>query len=338
MTNVKIFKRCARKEPCEACTDYLVCLTRRNSVIDANQARKSERTVHVEVKKKQIEKNTAKRRPTQHQPQHVSHFKNRRKCLATSQYSNDSCLRIAQQEYNKKIARRKLATAIFAVIILLVFLAVCIVKAKDTSKEVVPYETSGLVTVATPLVHVEPAVTPLVHTTFTLEPIAPARISAYSAGETYYYSLTSYDKMLTAKVVYAESRGEIYSGKVAVAAVVFNRKESGKREFDTQSIESVIRQENAFAPINWIDDFDYEEVLRYIEGGCQGKAPVCKAMVECVRAVEDAAKGFDPTREVLSKGALFFYNPDRISETALEHRAGVTSITIGNHVFHYEYK
>ena len=48
--------------------------------------------------------------------------------------------------------------------------------------------------------------------------IQSEKISAYSSAE----------KKLIARVVYAESRGEIFEGQVAVATVVLNRYESGK--------------------------------------------------------------------------------------------------------------
>lgn len=48
--------------------------------------------------------------------------------------------------------------------------------------------------------------------------IQSEKISAYSNAE----------KLLIARVVYAESRGEIFEGQVAVATVVLNRYESGK--------------------------------------------------------------------------------------------------------------
>ena len=64
--------------------------------------------------------------------------------------------------------------------------------------------------------------------------IQSEKISAYSSAE----------KKLIARVVYAESRGEIFEGQVAVATVVLNRYESGKFG---RSISKIVFASDQFA-------------------------------------------------------------------------------------------
>ena len=51
-------------------------------------------------------------------------------------------------------------------------------------------------------------------------------------------------------------------------------------------------------------------------------------------AVEDACKGWDPTRAEFENGALFFYNPKKISGYQAQIREGIKVMVIGNHNFH----
>lgn len=147
------------------------------------------------------------------------------------------------------------------------------------------------------------------------------KISAYEESPTYYYNISEHDKILITKVVYAESRGECFEGKVAVAAVVLNRYFSGSCEFNTSSIEAVITQNGAFASISWITDSMLAEVP------------------ECREAVEAACKGWDPTRKVFEDGAKFFYayNSDILSPYERERREGIEELIIGEHAFHNEF-
>lgn len=130
------------------------------------------------------------------------------------------------------------------------------------------------------------------------------------------YFLTYEEKLMIAKVVYREARGECYEGQVAVAAVVLNRYMNG--EFGN-SIWEVISRRNQFADIRWTT----EEMLEDVPS--------------CMRAVEDACHGWDPTREWFEDGALYFYNPNGdLSDEARAAREGVEQYAIGNHNFHIE--
>ena len=130
------------------------------------------------------------------------------------------------------------------------------------------------------------------------------------------YFITPEEKLMIAKVVYREARGECYEGQVAVAAVVLNRYMSG--EFG-DSIKEIISRRNQFADISRTTEKMLEEVP------------------SCMRAVEDACHGWDPTREWFENGAVYFYNPDGdLSEEARAAREGVEQYAIGNHNFHIE--
>lgn len=145
----------------------------------------------------------------------------------------------------------------------------------------------------------------------------PARISAYGAGETYYYNLSYEEKVYIAKVVYAEARGECFEGQVAVAATVLNRYTSNDARFSRESIYSVVTQSGQYASISGITMEDLN------------------AVPSCMEAVEAACKGWDPTRVMFSDGAKFFFNPDGdLDELARKEREGVATYQIGAHLFH----
>ncbi len=150
------------------------------------------------------------------------------------------------------------------------------------------------------------------------EPEVPI-ISAYGPSEDYYYNFSEEDKLYMAKVVYAEARGEIYEGQVAVAAVIINRYYSDVRYFDRTSIKSIVTQKNQFAKIDSVTD----EKL--------AKCP------NCMDAVEDACKGWDPTRAVFENGALYFFSPAGVSGYQAKIREGIEYIQIGNHRFHVDF-
>ncbi len=114
----------------------------------------------------------------------------------------------------------------------------------------------------------------------------------------------SNDAYLLAKVVYGESRGEEYTGQVAVAAVVLNRVESS---LFPDSLAGVIYQPGAFSIVN---------------DGQINLAPDDEAL----RAARDALNGLDP-----SGGALFYYNPAKSTSTWISSRPVI--VTIGSHVF-----
>lgn len=145
------------------------------------------------------------------------------------------------------------------------------------------------------------------------------RISADSPGEEYYYHLEDWEKDELAKLVCAEAGGEPYIGKVAVAAVVLNRLYSNHPDFEKYCLESIIFQKGEFASIEGIT---YTDLINN---------------PDCIKAVEDACKGWDPTREIFPEtGALYFYEPNLVSERRLLEREGVETMKIGNHNFHVE--
>lgn len=118
--------------------------------------------------------------------------------------------------------------------------------------------------------------------------------------------LTQNEIELLAKVVYAESKGEPYTGKIGVASVILNR--LSHPQFP-KSIEGVIFEKNAFS---CIDD-------RYAD---------IRPDVETYKAVDDALNGSDPTGE-----AIFFYNPDTATSSWMKNVSKDNITIIGNHVF-----
>ncbi len=117
-------------------------------------------------------------------------------------------------------------------------------------------------------------------------------------------SRSSQDLEYLAHTIYGEARGESYEGKVAVAAVVLNRVESGQYG---NSISEVIFQMGAFTAVSdgqynlQPDDASYE-------------------------AAREALNGSDPTN-----GAIYFWNPDTATDSWVYTRTVIK--TIGNHVF-----
>lgn len=118
--------------------------------------------------------------------------------------------------------------------------------------------------------------------------------------------LTEDDVNLMAKIVYAESKGEPYEGKVAVASVILNRVLSPGFP---NSISEVIFQPNAFSCV------------------VNGEISVTPTE-ECYNAVYDAIKGNDPTNE-----ALFFYNPSIATCSWMQGIEKTDSRAIGQHLF-----
>ncbi len=124
--------------------------------------------------------------------------------------------------------------------------------------------------------------------------------SSSSTGSNY----SDNDLYLLAKAIYAEARGESYTGQVAVGAVILNRVKSPSFP---NTISGVIYQPYAFTAV--ID-------------GQINLAPNETAK----RAARDAMNGWDP-----SCGALYYYNPAIATSSWIFSRTTVT--TIGNHVF-----
>lgn len=115
---------------------------------------------------------------------------------------------------------------------------------------------------------------------------------------------TSTDLNLLARLVYAEARGEPYTGQVAVAAVVLNRVKSSSFP---NTIAGVIYQSGAFDCVS---------------DGQINLTPNSTAK----SAAQDALNGWDP-----SYGCLFYYNPKTATSKWMLSRT--VKLTIGNHSF-----
>ena len=117
-------------------------------------------------------------------------------------------------------------------------------------------------------------------------------------------SQSSSDLNLLARCVYAEARGEPYTGQVAVAAVILNRVKSASFP---NTIAGVIYQPYAFTAVN---------------DGQINLSPNSTAY----KAAQDALNGWDPTY-----GCLYYYNPRTATSSWIWSRQ--TVVTIGQHVF-----
>ena len=115
---------------------------------------------------------------------------------------------------------------------------------------------------------------------------------------------TSSDLYLLAKTIYAEARGESYTGQVAVGAVILNRVKSSKFP---NTISGVVYQKHAFTAVS---------------DGQINLEPDKTAM----NAAQDAMNGWDPTY-----GCIYYYNPAVATSSWIFSRKTVT--TIGKHVF-----
>ncbi len=115
---------------------------------------------------------------------------------------------------------------------------------------------------------------------------------------------TSSDLYLLAKCIYAEARGESYTGQVAVGAVILNRVRSSSFP---NTISGVIYQKGAFTAVT---------------DGQINLEPDKTAM----NAAADALNGWDPTY-----GCIYYYNPAVATSSWIFGRKTVT--TIGKHVF-----
>ena len=125
-----------------------------------------------------------------------------------------------------------------------------------------------------------------------------------SSSTTVSSNYTSSDLYLLAKCIYAEARGESYTGQVAVGAVILNRVKSSKFP---NTISGVIYQKNAFTAVS---------------DGQINLSPDKTAM----NAAQDAMNGWDPTY-----GCIYYYNPAVATSSWIFGRETVT--TIGKHVF-----
>ena len=124
--------------------------------------------------------------------------------------------------------------------------------------------------------------------------------------------VTDEDIHLMSQVVYAESCGEPYNGKLAVASVILNRASHGGFP---KSISGVINQKNAFSCVR---------SGKVIHNGVPDFVPDS----ESYTAVLDALKGKDPTYN-----AVFFYNPEIATSQWMKDIEKHNVKTIVNHVF-----
>ncbi len=115
---------------------------------------------------------------------------------------------------------------------------------------------------------------------------------------------SSSDVYLLARTIYAEGRGEPYTGQVAIGAVVLNRVRSD--DFPN-TISGVVYQKHAFTAVS---------------DGQINLTPNDTAM----KAARDAISGWDPTG-----GAIYYYNPAIATSAWIFDRQTVT--VIGKHVF-----
>ena len=134
-------------------------------------------------------------------------------------------------------------------------------------------------------------------------------ITAKALGMNYLYSTktssnSSSDLYLLAKCIYAEARGEVYTGQVAVGAVILNRVKSPSFP---NTVSGVIYQPWAFTAVN---------------DGQINLEPNSSAY----QAARDALNGWDPTY-----GSLFYYNPRTATSSWIYSRQ--VTVTIGSHVF-----
>ena len=129
-------------------------------------------------------------------------------------------------------------------------------------------------------------------------------IAASSSGSGGQGQFSSSDIDLLARIISAESRGEPYSGQVAVGAVIMNRM---THPSFPNTLAGVIYQPGAFSCLN--------------DGGIN--APVAES---AYRAARDAINGTDP-----SGGAIYYYNPDKSTSKWIFSRKVIT--VIGKHRF-----
>lgn len=107
-----------------------------------------------------------------------------------------------------------------------------------------------------------------------------------------------------ARAVYGEARGEIYTGQVAVAAVILNRVES---PLFPNTVKEVIFEHLAFTAVA-------DGQIYLIPNGT------------AIKAARDAIAGWDP-----SGGALYYWNSAKATSKWVWSRPIIK--TIGNHVF-----
>ena len=130
-------------------------------------------------------------------------------------------------------------------------------------------------------------------------------VEVFSQNDRMIY-LTQNDIYLMSQIVYAESKGEPFDGKIAVASVILNR--TTDSQFP-DTIHGVITQKNAFSCVR------------------NGKIDVVPDG-DSYNAVLKAIEGYDPTDE-----ALYFYNPKIATCSWMKGVEKTGEKSIGQHVF-----
>ena len=126
------------------------------------------------------------------------------------------------------------------------------------------------------------------------------------------------NKVLLARIIFAEAAGEFYSGKVAVGWVVRNRVESKKFP---NTYWGVIFQRAQFSGVNsklWKLTYDLKKMTPYQLSMWQ----------DCLKIAQDVIEDrvFDPTY-----GADHYYNPSLVSPSWAKKMEPIA--TIGKHLF-----
>ena len=129
-------------------------------------------------------------------------------------------------------------------------------------------------------------------------------ITSNSSGSSSSSTSNSSNLNLLSRLVYGEARGETYTGKVAVAAVVLNRVNNSAFP---NTISGVIYQSGAFTAVS---------------DGQINLSPDSSA----IKAAQDALNGWDP-----SYGAIYYFNPNTATSSWIWSRP--QTVTIGNHIF-----
>ena len=123
-------------------------------------------------------------------------------------------------------------------------------------------------------------------------------------GQTGNSGSSSSDLNLLARIIHAEARGEPYTGKVAVGAVVLNRV---KHSSFPKTIAGVIYQPGAFDAV------------------ADGQINLSPNQ-DSINAARDALNGWDPTY-----GCIYYWNPATATSSWIWSRP--IKVTIGKHVF-----
>ena len=141
------------------------------------------------------------------------------------------------------------------------------------------------------------------------------------------------------RLTYAESGLESIEGQIAVAAVILNRQESLKFP---DTFARVMNQSGAFSSVHNGEIYimtsnpyviSYENIpdktIEATQRALNGEDPT-----EALLWDEAVRLGLNP-EEYAAGGALFFYNPNACSDTAIAERANIQcKVQIGNHIFY----